>query len=60
MVGEPEIGREPVSPEWQRMRDRARDEMYALLTAPPESDPEVASNAKRSANSGNCAANATE
>jgi hypothetical protein len=24
------------------MRDRARDEMYALLTAPLESDPEVA------------------
>ena len=39
--GEPKIDRELLSPEWQRMRDRARDEMYALLTAPLESDPEV-------------------
>jgi hypothetical protein len=41
--GEPEIEPEPqaLSPELQRVRDRARDEMYALLSAPLPSDPEV-------------------
>jgi HK97 family phage prohead protease len=40
----PEIEREPrvLSPKLQRMRDRARDEMYALLTTPLASDPQVA------------------
>jgi HK97 family phage prohead protease len=38
---EPEPGRQALSPEWQGMRDRARDEMYALLSAPLSSDPEM-------------------
>jgi hypothetical protein len=38
---EPEPQRDTLSPEWQGMRNQARDEMYALLTAPLESDPEV-------------------
>jgi hypothetical protein len=40
---EPEIEpeRDTLSPEDRRLRDRARDEIYALLTARLESDPEV-------------------
>jgi HK97 family phage prohead protease len=38
---ESELERDTLSPEYRRLRDRARDEMYALLTAPLESDLEV-------------------
>jgi HK97 family phage prohead protease len=38
---ETEHERDTLSPEYRRLRDQARDEMYALLTAPLESDPEV-------------------
>jgi HK97 family phage prohead protease len=41
VIGVYEIPRDPLSPGDRRLRDQARDEMYALLTAPLESDPEV-------------------
>jgi hypothetical protein len=38
---ESEPERDTLSPEDRHLRNQARDEMYALLTAPLESDPEM-------------------
>ena len=35
------LAQESPEPLWLRLRDQARDEIYALLTAPLESDPEM-------------------